>query len=95
MAKRTAAPQADPVAQLTDLVISRLRDEGWSPPRSPVVERPAPMQTLVLRVPGELIDALDKRGPNRSDTARGILADALGLPRPEPSSGTAAPKRRR
>jgi hypothetical protein len=87
-----ASPAADPIDQITTAVIDRLRASGWTPPSNvtraiaPEVDRPAPMQTIVLRVPAELIDALDARGSNRSDVARAILAKGLGLDVPEPRS---------
>jgi hypothetical protein len=95
MAQRKATRKADPVQQLTSLVL-QLREDidhmrtgagaGWVPPVAPApVERAAPMQTIVLRVPAEIIEALDKRGSNRSDVARAILAAGLGLAVPEPS----------
>lgn len=91
--RTTPPPASDAVDQITAMVVDRLRAQGWTPPGAHAA-RPVPMQTLVLRVPGALLDALDKRGPNRSDTARSILASALGLTLEPPQTGPAAPKRR-
>jgi hypothetical protein len=83
MATRKRSAAVAPLDQITALVIDRLRAEGWSPPGALPPTRPAPMSTLVLRVPQALLEALDAKGPNRSDTARHILATALGLTPPE------------
>lgn len=93
--RKSVAPpaSADAVDQITAMVVERLRASGWTPPGANAA-RPVPMQTLVLRVPAVLLEALDKRGPNRSDTARAILASALGLKLDPPQTGPAAPKRR-
>jgi hypothetical protein len=100
--RKSPAASADAIESLTKMVVDRMRAEGWSPPaHAPALPalpaRPEPMQTLVLRVPRVLLDALDKRGPNRSDTARSVLAHALGLEIDPPRSGpgSAGVKRRR
>jgi len=51
------------------------------PPQAPSVPpapRVEPMQTLVVRVPVELLEVLDALGPNRSEAARAVLRRALG-----------------
>jgi hypothetical protein len=97
--RRPSVPAPASVDTLAQAVIAQLREQGWTPPGAaparPERPRVVPMQTLVLRVPGELIDALDKRGANRSDTARSILAEGLGITISPPTSGSATPKRRR
>jgi hypothetical protein len=86
MAQRKPKPAAS-VPEITALVVRELRAAGWAPPagKPAPVERAAPMQTIVLRVPAEIIEALDERGSNRSDVARAILARGLGLDVPEPA----------
>ncbi len=49
-----------------------------STPPPPALPRPEPMQTLVVRVPTELLEVLDSIGPNRSEAARAVLKRALG-----------------
>jgi hypothetical protein len=51
------------------------------PPAAPVSVPPPPeappMQTLVVRVPVAMLEALDAMGPTRSEAARLVLARAL------------------
>jgi hypothetical protein len=49
-----------------------------APSEPPASTREPPMQTLVVRVPVELLEVLDTLGPNRSEAARAVLRRALG-----------------
>lgn len=47
------------------------------PPAAPPPPASEPMQTLVVRVPAAMLEALDAIGPTRSEAARVVLARAL------------------
>lgn len=86
-------------------LITRTPDGGFEAPavlvdgtRAPSAPPPPPKPVLVnlnIRVPREVIEALDMLGENRSDVARAILAEALPrmleartAPSPAHKSGT-------